>query len=160
MFQTESLEVWRPGFLYVATGFGETGYVGWGFPMRIPQYQGLDNHYIHVYKRIIRVGCFWMTISNIRRWSCEILIVPDLRKPSTNTKDVQRLSCPGHWRNQWWVSRLVFPRFLVKTCLQKGRFKKKGLDGGYTNYDYNDERLLRIFFCFKSIKETSHLPAN
>lgn len=31
--------------------------------------------------------------------------------------------------------------------------KKKGLDGGYTNYDYNDERLLRIFFCFKSIKK-------
>lgn len=22
--------------------------------------------------------------------------IPDLRKPSTNTKDVQRLSCPGH----------------------------------------------------------------
>ena len=22
--------------LYVATGFGETGYIGWGFPTRIP----------------------------------------------------------------------------------------------------------------------------
>lgn len=61
---------WKLDFrdlLYVATGFGETGYIGWGFPIRIPQYKGLDTHYIYVCRRILRVGCFWMTISNIRR---------------------------------------------------------------------------------------------